>query len=230
MTIERAYTYRTLSVGFRASRWRQSCSFVPSVVGSDELPLPQPLWPRWPCASGRLRSQPRHRFIPATPIPRLQPRHRPILDILLLGIPLLDILLLDMLIRRPRPRRRAMPAMIILEPTPAMVIPEPTPAMVIPEPTPAMVIPEPTPIIHTPTGVGLDGAGPAGAGVGVGPSGSRLVGVGEAGGAVADVGTAVSTADLLTPAFTAEASAVAVSTEAVEAFTAAVAASADIVS
>src|SRR6516162_7220913 len=171
MTIERAYTYRTLSVGFRASRWRQSCSFVPSVVGSDELPLPQPLWPRWPCASGRLRSQPRHRFIPATPIPRLQPRHRPILDILLLGIPLLDILLLDMLIRRPRPRRRAMPAMII---------------------------PEPTPVIHTPTGVGLDGAGPAGAGVGVGLSGSRLVGVGEAGGAVADVGTAVSTADLLT--------------------------------
>jgi len=212
MTIERAYTYRTLSVGFRASRWRQSCSFVPSVVGSDELPLPQPLWPRWPCASGRLRSQPRHRFIPATPIPRLQPRHRPILDILLLGIPLLDILLLDMLIRRPRPRRRAMPAMII------------------PEPTPAMLIPEPTPIIHTPTGVGLDGAGPAGAGVGVGPSGSRLVGVGEAGGAVADVGTAVSTADLLTPAFTAEASAVAVSTEAVEAFTEAVAVSADIVS
>jgi|SRR6516164_9079691 len=222
MTIERAYTYRTLSVGFRASRWRQSCSFVPSVVGSDELPLPQPLWPRWPCASGRLRSQPRHRFIPATPIPRLQPRHRPILDILLLGIPLLDILLLDMLIRRPRPRRRAMPAMII------------------PEPTPAMLIPEPTPIIHTPTGVGLDGAGPAGAGVGVGPSGSRLVGVGEAGGAVADVGTAASTADLLTPAFTAEASAVAaftaeasavaVSTEAVEAFTEAVAVSADIVS
>jgi len=212
MTIERAYTYRTLWVGFRAFRWRQSCSFVPSVVGSDELPLPQPLWPRLPCASGRLRSQPRHRFIPATPIPRLQPRHRPILDILLLGIPLLDILLLDMLIRRPRPRRRAMPAMII------------------PEPTPAMLIPEPTPIIHTPTGVGLDGAGPAGAGVGVGPSGSRLVGVGEAGGAVADVGTAVSTADLLTPAFTAEASAVAVSTEAVEAFTEAVAVSADIVS
>ena len=212
MTIERAYTYRTLSVGFRASRWRQSCSFVPSVVGSDELPLPQPLWPRWPCASERLRSQPRHRFIPATPIPRLQPRHRPILDILLLGIPLLDILLLDMLIRRPRPRRRAMPAMII------------------PEPTPAMLIPEPTPIIHTPTGVGLDGAGPAGAGVGVGLSGSRLVGVGEAGGAVADVGTAASTADLLTPAFTAEASAVAVSTEAVEAFTEAVAVSADIVS
>jgi len=202
MTIERAYTYRTLWLGFRAFRWRQSCSFVPSVVGSDELPLPQPLWPRLPCASGRLRSQPRHRFIPATPIPRLQPRHRPILD----------ILLLDMLIRRPRPRRRAMPAMII------------------PEPTPAMLIPEPTPIIHTPTGVGLDGAGPAGAGVGVGLSGSRLVGVGEAGGAVADVGTAVSTADLLTPAFTAEASAVAVSTEAVEAFTEAVAVSADIVS
>ena len=196
MTIEIAYTYRTLWVGFRASRWRQSCSFVPSVVGSDELPLPQPLWPRLPCASGRLRSQPRHRFIPATPIPRLQPRHRPILDILLLGIPLLDILLLDMLIRRPQPRRRAMPAMIILEPTPAMVIPEPTP------------------IIHTLTGVGPVGVGRAGDGVGagVGP-GSRLAGAGAAGGAAEDVGTAGSAAaseeDLLMLVSMAEALAVA---------------------
>jgi len=196
MTIERAYAYRTLSVGFRASRWRQSCSFVPSVVGSDELALPRPLWRRLPCASGRLRSQPRHRFIPATPIPRLQPRHRPILDILLLGIPLLDILLLDMLIRRPQPRRRAIPAMVILEPTPATVIPEPTP------------------IIHTPTGVGLVGGGRAGDGVGVGVagggrSGSTSAGVGVAGGVVADVGIAGSAAALLTPAFTAAALAVA---------------------
>ena len=138
--------------------------------------------PRSPCASGHWHSHRRPRFIQVIP----RRRRRPILDILLLdillldillldilllgilllGIPLLGIPLLDILIRRPQPRRRAMPAMVILEPTP---------------------------IIHTPTGVGLVGA-IRGVGAGVGP-GSQLAGVGAAGGVAADAGTADSAAD-----------------------------------
>ena len=173
--------------------WRKACSFAPSRAGSGALPLLRQALPRSPCASGHWHSHPRHKpIIPAIP----RRRRRPILDILLLGIPLPDIR-----ISRPQPRRRAMPAMVLLELIPAMVLLEPTPAM---------VIPEPTPIIHTPIGVGLDGAGPAG--VGAGP-GFLSVGAGEAGGVVADVGiagsAAASVAGLLMPVFMAEGLAVA---------------------
>src|SRR5271166_6526411 len=200
MTIGMAYTYSTLVSGLPG--WRESCSFALSGAGSGELPLLRPLLLRSPFASGRWRSRPRRRaIIPAIP----RRRRRPTLDILL---------------RRPEPRRRLIPAMVIPEPTPAMVIPEPTPAMVIPEPTPAMVIlepipamviREPTPIIHTPIRVGLVGV-ICGVGAGVGP-GSRSAGAGAAGGVVAGVGTAgsaaASAAGLLMPVSMAEGSAVA---------------------